>query len=374
MNIEREPKLIVSEEIQDNRLSFVDDQSLTDKELFSMTGGKRTIYLGREEDQSILFYRVDKGLYFRIPDHEIYYNSITERNVLNNEPVPIETQNKHRNRTYIVFGVGSSGGDAAMMLAQFGAEHFIVCDMDNLDFSNLNRQHGDYSRLGEPKVEIISDDIHGINPFASVNSYYQKILPDDVDKILHSVDPENTTIVWTMDDRDAMLRAHELAQKLRIDIFSCWDIAHAGRFIYYGYSKENTPFYSGRVKSEDAKKLSMVKLIGKELELGKIPLIKDLGAVYRMPLEYRRTPRILLNSEGGSIPQVATASELSAALITTGILLSLQDIDIKTHHTVDLVDSLVSTRKRFSRIKSRIGDSLGLVIAYSKHSEGKGNL
>ena len=71
--------------------------------------------------------------------------------------------------TVAVFGIGGVGSYIAEALARGGVGHLILCDNDVVSVSNINRQLiALHSTVGRPKVEVMAERIHDINPDAKV--------------------------------------------------------------------------------------------------------------------------------------------------------------------------------------------------------------
>lgn len=79
-----------------------------------------------------------------------------------------------------VFGVGGVGGYVVEALARTGVGELTIVDADDVDITNLNRQiiatHG---TVGRPKVEVMAERIHDINPEARVNACQRFFLPEN---------------------------------------------------------------------------------------------------------------------------------------------------------------------------------------------------
>jgi molybdopterin/thiamine biosynthesis adenylyltransferase len=68
-----------------------------------------------------------------------------------------------------VLGLGGVGGVAAELLARAGIGRLNLCDVDEFEASNLNRQVGAlHSTLGKPKTEVMAQRLRNINPNLSI--------------------------------------------------------------------------------------------------------------------------------------------------------------------------------------------------------------
>ncbi len=90
--------------------------------------------------------------------------------------------NKLSNLNVILFGVGGVGGYVAESLARAGIGHMCLVDMDDVSESNINRQIiALHSTVGKPKVEVMKERIHDINPECVVDARKCFYLPDNSD-------------------------------------------------------------------------------------------------------------------------------------------------------------------------------------------------
>lgn len=74
-----------------------------------------------------------------------------------------------RQSTVAVLGIGGVGSIAAEALARTGVGRLILIDKDVVDITNINRQiHALTTTVGQPKVELMRERIHLINPDCEV--------------------------------------------------------------------------------------------------------------------------------------------------------------------------------------------------------------
>ena len=67
-----------------------------------------------------------------------------------------------------IAGLGGLGSNVAVSLARAGIGKLVLIDFDKVELSNLNRQAYFLEHVGMYKTEAISDIIHRINPFISI--------------------------------------------------------------------------------------------------------------------------------------------------------------------------------------------------------------
>jgi len=96
----------------------------------------------------------------------------------------IDAQEKLKKTTVLVAGAGGSGSPLIMQLALAGFGTIIICDFDEVELSNLNRQvlH-DESRIGMNKALSAAQTVQRINPNVRVIAYSQKITRDNIHRL-----------------------------------------------------------------------------------------------------------------------------------------------------------------------------------------------
>ena len=79
-----------------------------------------------------------------------------------------------------IFGIGGVGSYVAEALARSGVGTFDLIDNDTVALTNLNRQIiATHATLGQPKVQVMAERIHSINPHAQVHVHQCFFLPEN---------------------------------------------------------------------------------------------------------------------------------------------------------------------------------------------------
>ena len=79
-----------------------------------------------------------------------------------------------------IFGIGGVGGYVAEALARSGVGCFDLIDNDTVALTNLNRQIiATHDTIGQPKVQVLAERIHAINPEAVVHVHQCFFLPEN---------------------------------------------------------------------------------------------------------------------------------------------------------------------------------------------------
>ncbi|MHC1723261.1 MAG: ThiF family adenylyltransferase [Aminipila sp.] len=94
-----------------------------------------------------------------------------------------EALNKLSHSKVAVFGIGGVGGYVVEALARSGIGTIDIIDKDDVSVSNINRQLiATTKTVGMPKVQVMKDRIHDINPDIIVNAYQCFYLPETADQ------------------------------------------------------------------------------------------------------------------------------------------------------------------------------------------------
>lgn len=96
-----------------------------------------------------------------------------------------EGQLRLLNARVLLLGAGGLGSPAALYLAAAGVGTLGLVDADVVEVSNLQRQilHST-ARVGLPKVESAQRAIHDLNPDVQVVKYQERLLGENIDRIL----------------------------------------------------------------------------------------------------------------------------------------------------------------------------------------------
>ena len=87
-----------------------------------------------------------------------------------------------------IAGCGGLGSNVAVMLTRAGIGELILVDFDNVEISNLNRQHFFLSDIGKTKVEALSYHLKNINPDIKLNLINKKLIKEDIKPLFREID------------------------------------------------------------------------------------------------------------------------------------------------------------------------------------------
>ncbi|MFZ2187462.1 MAG: ThiF family adenylyltransferase [Candidatus Moraniibacteriota bacterium] len=100
-----------------------------------------------------------------------------------------EQQEKLRESTVAIAGLGGAGGIYATTFARLGFGNFHIADLDVFEVGNMNRQAGStIETAGKPKTEVIKNMILAINPYAKVTAFPKGIHDENIAEFLDNTD------------------------------------------------------------------------------------------------------------------------------------------------------------------------------------------
>jgi len=81
----------------------------------------------------------------------------------------------------LIVGVGSGGSPIARDMANSGVMHFFVIDHDRVEIANICRHVAGLSDVGRYKTKVVADKIREKNPYATIQTWEEKISYDNVE-------------------------------------------------------------------------------------------------------------------------------------------------------------------------------------------------
>jgi molybdopterin/thiamine biosynthesis adenylyltransferase len=119
-------------------------------------------------------------------DSTFHYEEAFSRNI---GLITEEEQNKLRNSTVAIPGMGGVGGIHLISLVRQGFEHFKIADLDLYEMKNMNRQFGARpDTVGRPKVEVMREEALKINPNCQIEVFTDGVNAGNIDRFLEGVD------------------------------------------------------------------------------------------------------------------------------------------------------------------------------------------
>ncbi len=87
-----------------------------------------------------------------------------------------------------VAGLGGLGSNCAVALARSGFRKFVLCDFDDVEASNLNRQWYFLDQVGQPKTQALKTNLLRINPDLALTLVAEKITSANAARIFSGCD------------------------------------------------------------------------------------------------------------------------------------------------------------------------------------------
>jgi molybdopterin/thiamine biosynthesis adenylyltransferase len=103
--------------------------------------------------------------------------------------IGIEGQDRLLASHALVVGAGGLGSPIALYLAAAGVGHITVCDGDDVDLTNLQRQiiHRTQS-IGRKKVDSARETLATVNPGVRVSALAERLTPERLEELTAGVD------------------------------------------------------------------------------------------------------------------------------------------------------------------------------------------
>lgn len=86
-----------------------------------------------------------------------------------------------------IFGLGGLGSNVAALLTRAGIGSLTLIDYDEVEYSNLNRQHYFYQQVGKLKTDALAENLKLINPQLKLTMICEKIGQTNIVKYLPKV-------------------------------------------------------------------------------------------------------------------------------------------------------------------------------------------
>lgn len=146
-----------------------------------------------------------------------YWNHI-KRNI---GLIKILEQEKLRESSITIFGMGGLGGPVAEQLIRSGIEHISICDNETFEESNLSRQICTRMDIGKYKVDITEELLRKINPDIKVHKYYE-VSEKNISKLLRNA----SISILTLDNQITSILIARECLKRDIPLLESWAIPY----------------------------------------------------------------------------------------------------------------------------------------------------
>lgn len=141
----------------------------------------------------------------------------------------------------LIIGAGGLGSPAAIYLASAGVGHLTICDGDEVDLTNLQRQtlHR-VSRLGENKAASAKVELAEVNPGCKVRAIERRVGPDEMDTLVNDAD----VVVDASDNFATRHAVNRACVKARKPLVSGAAIRFAGQISVFDIRQPKSPCYA----------------------------------------------------------------------------------------------------------------------------------
>lgn len=154
--------------------------------------------------------------------------------------IGIEGQERLRAARVLIMGLGGLGSPAALYLAAAGVGHLILCDIDQVELSNLQRQiiHCT-AKLGHSKVESARERLHALNPLLEIHQLSCPWSPESLRQSLGHID----VVLDCTDNLHTRLIINEACVKAKVPLVSGAAIRFEGQISVFRNDLAHNPCY-----------------------------------------------------------------------------------------------------------------------------------
>ena len=150
-------------------------------------------------------------------------------------------QERLLNAHVLIVGMGGLGSPVASYLASAGVGQLTVCDFDEVDESNLQRQilHRD-TRLGMNKALSAKIELEAINRGCRIHPVTERLGPETIDQLVRSVD----AVVDASDNFETRHAINRACFQARKPLVSGTAINYIGQLTVFDLRDEAAPCYA----------------------------------------------------------------------------------------------------------------------------------
>lgn len=151
-----------------------------------------------------------------------------------------EGQEKLTKSHALIVGAGGLGAPAALYLAASGVGKLTICDFDNVDLTNLQRQiiHTTAS-VGINKAVSAQQTLYEINPEVVVNTVQQKSTEAQITKLVNGAD----VVIDCSDNFATRYALNRVCFAAKKPLVSGAAIRFEGQITVFDFRHENSPCY-----------------------------------------------------------------------------------------------------------------------------------
>ena len=155
--------------------------------------------------------------------------------------VDIEGQERLRSATVLIIGVGGLGSPASLYLAAAGVGELILCDDDEVDLSNLQRQIVHTTdRIGVNKAESAQAHLHEINPGCQVTAISRRPSSEELTQTI----ARSTVVLDCTDNFRSRFEINAACWQEGVPLVSGAGIRWEGQITVFDPRQANAPCYN----------------------------------------------------------------------------------------------------------------------------------
>ncbi|MDD2816208.1 MAG: molybdopterin-synthase adenylyltransferase MoeB [Thiotrichaceae bacterium] len=154
--------------------------------------------------------------------------------------IGIEGQERLRAARVLMMGLGGLGSPAALYLAAAGVGHLVLCDIDTVELSNLQRQiiHST-ATIGHSKVESARERLHALNPLIKISQLPSPWSLESLRQSLASID----VVLDCTDNLHTRLIINQACLNAKVPLISGAAIRFEGQISVFRNDLAHSPCY-----------------------------------------------------------------------------------------------------------------------------------
>jgi adenylyltransferase/sulfurtransferase len=154
--------------------------------------------------------------------------------------IGIEGQQRLASAHALLVGAGGLGSPVSLYLASSGVGRITLCDHDQVDLTNLQRQIVHHTgAIGQPKVESARQTLARVNPEVRVEAVQAKVAGEQLEALVHDAD-------LVIDATDNFVTRHAINRacvKFRKPLVSGAGVRFDGQVSVFDLRNEASPCY-----------------------------------------------------------------------------------------------------------------------------------
>jgi len=238
-------------------------------------------------------------------------------------------QEKIKNLSVAIAGVGGVGGNVLMNLVRLGIQNFTIADPEPFDLSNINRQHGSgVEAIDKNKCAVLKNMITSINPDCSIRTFEEGLTEENVEEFIEGAD----VVVDELDFFCLRVRKKLIDLSLASNryVFSSMILGFGATLLVFSPDGPSFEDYYGPIPEE----ITFDRLMAYGLKC--FPYIPDYVNLqeYTNALDYKR-----------SLPSLVMPCSLSGAMLATDLISYLiknkKPVTIPEVKQIDLLEGKV---------------------------------